>query len=122
MRYYPIILLLACAISACSPGGETIGGKAYPQTLVRTKNLSFALDETASFSPFTLQYLDDGGQPYLLTSNKNTLTIDVFDAQSGKLATKLHLNDSTRQYASDLHGFWAVSRDSIYIYTEKEVV
>ncbi len=84
----------------------------------RIKSISFALDETASFSPYTLQYVDDGQRTYLLATNKNTLTIDVYAVETGKLITKLAVNDSATRYTDNLQGFWAVNKDSIYTYSQ----
>jgi Domain of unknown function (DUF4221) len=107
------LLFFACT----DPGSEKEYSK-YPQTLQRTKRISFSLDQTASFSPYTLQYLDNGQRAYLLASNKNTLTIDVYAAETGKLLTKLAINDSSTHFTDNLQGFWAASPDSIYTYSQ----
>jgi Domain of unknown function (DUF4221) len=106
-------LFIACA----SPDNEKENAK-YPQTLQRTKRISFALDQTASFSPYTLQYLDDGQRAYLLASNKNTLTVDVYEAATNKLVAKLGVNDSLTKYTDNLHAFWAINQDSILVYSQ----
>jgi hypothetical protein len=113
-----LLLSLLCAISLGCNQSPKENEVHYPQTLLPAGQLEFQLDETASFSPFSLQYLDDGQQTYLLASNKNMLAVDVYATSTGKLHARLLVNDSATRYTDDLHGFWAVSRDSIFTYAQ----
>lgn len=90
---------------------------AYQKELVPVSTLSFDLDSVSTFSPYTLQYLAESGEEYLLTDNRNMLSVDVYSFKEKKLIHRLMINDSTGELASDIHGFWAISKDSVFVYS-----
>jgi len=107
--------LLSCINNKSGESEKNIDNN-YSVSLVIDNNVKFKLDEVSNFSPFSLQYIDDGDEQYLLTDNPNTISIDVYSFSKKKLIHRIFVNDNSTLLTNNIHGFRAINKDSIFAY------
>jgi hypothetical protein len=111
-----ILIILFCL--GCNDNQKT----EYNSKLLTNKvRVSIPIDHNTSFSPFTMQYLDEGELNLLAVSNNYTNSIDLYDLDNKKIFKKIFINDSNRHYLDNFHGFYFADRSTLMVYKRMSI-